>query len=259
MVTPTGSYPASTSSAAATEESTPPLMPTTMRCRLTRSVSRADQHGEPLEFVGVGVADLDASKALATDDAHARHERALQAFLERGQFRRAPALLRPRRASGGGCAHGVLGRTDRPIVRENLVAQLELLGRRGERQQRARVAHREPSAAQIVLDRLRQTEQTKRVGDRAPLLAHALGQLLLRPPEAREELVEGLGLLHRIQVLAQEVLDERELEALGVRDLTDNRGDAGESCLACRAPAALAGDELIARTLAPNDDRLDHP
>src|SRR5262245_8931785 len=119
MVTPTASYPASTSSAAATEESTPPLMPTTMRCRLTRSVSRADQHGEPLELVGVGVADLDASQALAADDAHARHERALQAFLERGQLRRAPALLRPRRASGGGGAHGVLGCAHRPVVGEN--------------------------------------------------------------------------------------------------------------------------------------------
>src|SRR6267142_6436089 len=82
MVTPTASYPASTSSAAATEESTPPLMPTTIRWALTGSVSRTDQHGEPLELVGVGVRDLDAPLALAADDPHARHECALQPVLE---------------------------------------------------------------------------------------------------------------------------------------------------------------------------------
>src|SRR3989442_2750935 len=100
MVTPTAAYPASTSSAAATEESTPPLMPTTMRSALTSSVSRTEQHGEPLELVGVGVGDLDAALALPADDSHARHQGARQRILERGDLGRAPALLGPRRSAG---------------------------------------------------------------------------------------------------------------------------------------------------------------
>src|SRR5690348_283398 len=122
IVTPTAAYPASTTSAAATEESTPPLIPTTMRSRLITSVSRADQHGQPLELVGVGIRDLDAPLALAADDAHAGHERALQSIFERGQLGRAPALLGSWRAAGGGRAHGVLGGAHRPVVGEDFVA-----------------------------------------------------------------------------------------------------------------------------------------
>src|SRR5258705_2989502 len=144
MVMPTASAPASTRRAAATEESTPPLMPTTMRS-LTGSVSRAEQRGEPLELVGVGVGDLDAALALAADDAHTRHERALQGFLERGELRRAAALLGPRRAAGGGPAHGGLRGAHRPVVREDLVAQLEPLRPRGHHQQRPGVPHRYPA------------------------------------------------------------------------------------------------------------------
>ena len=56
----------------------------------------------------------------------------------------------------------------------------------------------------------------------------------------------GLGLFHRVQVLAQEVLDERDLEALDVGGVPHDRGDPVEAGLARRSPAPLAGDQLIA-------------
>src|SRR2546428_9229371 len=93
MVTPITSKPRSTRSAAATEESTPPDMPTTMREDMTliilgppaprlphglarRLRARAQRFGEPLELARVLVGHLDGAGALAAPDAHARHERA---------------------------------------------------------------------------------------------------------------------------------------------------------------------------------------
>ena len=93
---------------------------------------------------------------------------------------------------------------------------------------------------------VRQSEQPETVGDRAPILADPLGQLLLGPAELREQLLIGLGLLHRVQVLAEEVLDERQLQALGVRSLTHDGGDPLEPSLAGRPPPPLAGDQLPA-------------
>src|SRR6266545_1673021 len=240
IVTPTASAPASTRRAAATEESTPPLMPTTTRSPRMASVSRAEQSREPLQLVGVRVADLDPTYPLATDDTHARHERALQRLLEGGHLRRAAALLRPGRPAGGCGAHGVLGRAHGPVVGEDVVAQLELLGRRRQREHRPRVAHRETSGTQIVLYQRRKAQQPQGVGDGAPLFAHSLRQLFLGPAEAHEELVERLSFLHRVEVLTQEVLHQGQFEALGVRHLTQDRRDAGETGLACRAPATLA-------------------
>src|SRR3990170_26961 len=340
IVTPTTSKPCSTRSAAATDESTPPLMPTTMRsptpslsapfafarpvvslarrargsartaplssfarppapraARLARpplsplaspprgrlgshgplslrspprpeggsartSVSRAEQVGEALELVGRRVHDLDLAAALVARDPHARHERALERPFERAELRgAAPALARPalpRARELRGAADRVLRGPHRPVVREDLVAQAELLRRARQREQRARVAHREPSGAQVGLDRLRQLEQAQAVGDGAAVLADPLRQLLLRPAELREQVLVRLGLLHRVQVVAQQVLDERELEALRVRGLPHERGDPVEPGQARRAPAALAGDELVARAQSAHDHRLDH-
>src|SRR5688500_11776918 len=98
MVTPTTSKPCSTSSAAATDESTPPDMPTTMRSRsrtpLMASVSLGEQGGQTLELLGIGVDDLDLAALVGAGDTHAGHERALQPVLERGELGgAAPARL----------------------------------------------------------------------------------------------------------------------------------------------------------------------
>src|SRR6266850_8357826 len=165
MVTPTTSTPRSTRSAAATEESTPPDMPTTMREAMTsmgliissprtagiRSQARlacscgshrgpatfwlalhprAEQFGEALELVGVGVRDLDRAEPLAAADADARHERALERLLDGRQLGRVPTR-RPR-AHGAARrldrARGLVGRAHGPRVRQDLVAQAKLIG-----------------------------------------------------------------------------------------------------------------------------------
>ena len=56
----------------------------------------------------------------------------------------------------------------------------------------------------------------------------------------------GPRLLHRVEVLADHVLDQRRLEALVLRRGPDHRGDAVEAGLLRGAPAALAGDQLVA-------------
>src|SRR5205823_8216475 len=66
-------------SAAATDESTPPLMPTTIRS-LTLAVPSQDR-AEALELLGRRVRDFDAPAAIVADDRHARHERTLQCAL----------------------------------------------------------------------------------------------------------------------------------------------------------------------------------
>src|SRR6185436_3948453 len=68
IVTPTTSWPASLRSAAATEESTPPLIPTTMRSLGMASVSRGQQPRDPLQLLGIRVGDLDTPLALGPHD-----------------------------------------------------------------------------------------------------------------------------------------------------------------------------------------------
>src|SRR5216110_2940394 len=91
MVTPTTSQPCATRHAAATEESTPPLIPTTIRSAIYRLPSQ--QTAEPFELVGGRVRDLDAPLAIGADDRHTRHERPLQCGLERAELHRARASL----------------------------------------------------------------------------------------------------------------------------------------------------------------------
>src|SRR6516162_6584264 len=157
MVTPTTSHPCSTSRAAATDESTPPLMPTTMRSamwlrvwcllRARALVPRAQHLGEPLELIGRRVADFDLTLSLAANDPHPRHQTLLEGLLERRQLDGATPAFARRHPAGLGerflRANRILGRTDGPVVSQNLIAQPKLFGDRRQREQRPRVAHRQ--------------------------------------------------------------------------------------------------------------------
>src|SRR4029450_9612567 len=134
--------------------------------------------------------------------------------------------------------------------------QPELLGNRRQREQRARVAHRQPPAAQVALDLLGQPQKSEAVRDRGTILPDSLRQLLLSPVELRQELLVGLRCFDRIQVLTQKILDQRELDALRVGPSANDGGDPIQARLASRPPAALAGDELIGSTDSPDNDRL---
>src|SRR5689334_5546673 len=261
-VTPTTSWPCSTSSAAATDESTPPLIPTTMRsAMLTRKLARSlarrrDQLAEPVELLARGIRDLDPARALVADDAHARGERDAQRVLDRGELGGAPQRPAGRLYALG--LHPLLGRAHRPRVRENLLAKLQLIGRGVEREQRTRMAHREATCAQIGLDRLGQLQKTQAVRDAAAVARDSLGQLFLRPPEFGEQALVGLRLFHRIEVFAEQVLHQGELEGLGVGRFPDDGRNFHYSSHLCCSPTPLADDQLVALAESPDDHRLQH-
>ena len=85
----------------------------------------------------------------------------------------------------------------------------------------------------------------------------------MRQPEFRDEPRERERLFEWIQVLALDVLDERERDRVLVVHAAHDRGDVGNARDLGGAPAALAGDDLVALLLArlgradgPHDDRL---
>jgi hypothetical protein len=78
----------------------------------------------------------------------------------------------------------------------------------------------------------------------------------MRHPELLAQAAQRRRPIHRIQVLALEVLDERELSGLAVIDLLDDGWDLGPAQALHRAPAALAGDQFMPRSPAANHDGL---
>ena len=69
----------------------------------------------------------------------------------------------------------------------------------------------------------------------------------------------GLRLFDRVQILALDILDQRDLKRLGIVELADDDGNLVEPGALRGTPAALAGDDLIALAVRPDDDRLDQP
>jgi hypothetical protein len=74
---------------------------------------------------------------------------------------------------------------------------------------------------------------------------------------ALEQRVVALGLLERVRIRALPVLDDLQLERLGVGELAHDRGHVDELRHLRGAEAALAGDDLEAFAQRPRDDRLD--
>ena len=94
---------------------------------------------------------------------------------------------------------------------------------------------------------------------KALLPADAVRNLVVGHPDALDERQVGLGLLDRVEPLALDVLDQRELHHLAVADLADHGRDAGEAGRPRGPQAALAGDELVAVVSRPaHDHRLEH-
>src|SRR5207249_4744806 len=88
---------------------------------------------------GGGVHDLDATGTLGADQSDTRGEGLPQRIFQSGQLRGAAPG-----ATGGVALLALdagLGRAHRPRVGEDLRAKLELFGRGGKREKRARVAH----------------------------------------------------------------------------------------------------------------------
>ena len=104
----------------------------------------------------------------------------------------------------------------------------------------------------------RELEQPERVGHRRSGPADPRRDLVLAEPELVDQLPVGLGGLERIEVLALEVLDERELELVAIGELADDGRDPLQAGRLGGAEATLAGDELVAIDRLGDEDRLEH-
>src|SRR3989304_2736255 len=160
----------------------------------------------------------------------------------------------PLSCSAGG---GREGGARRPGVGEDLLAELELLGRGGKREERARVTHGQPPRAKIGLDQFGELEQAQTVGHAAAVLADPLAELLLRPRELGEKTLVGFRLFHRVEVFAKQVLDERQLERFGIGGVTDNGRDVTQPGHLCSPPSPLADDDLELLAMTPYDNGLE--
>ena len=103
-----------------------------------------------------------------------------------------------------------------------------------------------------------QLEQADPVRDGRLRAADALGDLTEREPELVDEDGVRARLLDRRQLLARDVLDEAEQERVAVVDGAHDCRNRLAARLPRGAPAALAGDDLVAADAArPDEERLD--
>ena len=116
---------------------------------------------------------------------------------------------------------------------------------------------RESAVGDRGLDTRREVEQAERVGDRRAGPPDARREAVLGEPEFVDELAVGIGRLDRVEILALEVLDERELELIAIGELAHERRDALEAGGLGRPQAPLAGDELVAVDRLGHEDRLE--
>jgi hypothetical protein len=107
----------------------------------------------------------------------------------------------------------------------------------------------------VLLELAGQIEQPEVVGDGGAVEAHPLTDLLLGQAVV-DQRAEGVGQLHGIQVVALNVLDEGEFEAILAFNVGDDGGNRLAASGARSAPAPLAHDELVAIARAPDHDGL---
>jgi hypothetical protein len=112
------------------------------------------------------------------------------------------------------------------------------------------VAGRQTAVFEHFLYRQGEGEQAERIGDMGPRLADDLGHVFLRAAEVVDHALIATRLFDRGQILALQVLDQRHFERVAVGELAHQRRDLMELRLLRRAPAPLAGDELVHAGLA---------
>ena len=73
--------------------------------------------------------------------------------------------------------------------------------------------------------------------------------------------VIGFRLFHRVQILALNIFDQRNLKRFAVLEIADDHGDLVKSRTLCCAPTPLASDNLIAASARSrsHDNRLNDP
>jgi hypothetical protein len=81
------------------------------------------------------------------------------------------------------------------------------------------------AAGQRLTDGRRELEQAERVADARATLPDPVGHLFVRQPEIFDELAVAFGRFEWIEVLALEVLHQRQLEAFALVGQPDNDRD----------------------------------
>ena len=104
------------------------------------------------------------------------------------------------------------GLAHREAARDDVARRAPLIGFVGERQQRARVPHRQAARRDLGPHFVGQLEQPQEVGDRRAILADGGRDVFLLQVELVGEPAVGERLFDRVQVLALDVFDQRHLE-----------------------------------------------
>src|SRR4030095_5268530 len=92
----------------------------------------------------------------------------------------------------------------------------------------------------------------------APRFVDDPAELFLGMAVILDEPPVALRFLDCVEVLALDILDQRDLERLFLAEIANDRGPLVQPRLLRRPPAPLAGDDLEAVAVWPHDDRLDH-
>src|SRR4051812_28650761 len=95
-----------------------------------------------------------------------------------------------------------------------------------------------------TVHRSRQRQQPQRVSDMAAALADGFGKTRLGAAKLLHQPAIGLGLLERRQILALQVLDQRDFQRLGIRQRADDDRNFVHPDALRGAPPPLAGNQL---------------
>src|SRR5688500_9174128 len=220
-----------------------------------------DHFEQAVELVVARKRDAQVALALAVGHGHARAELAGQALLEvariRGLWWRRLARVRLSAGATLRLAHA-------PALVDGLGRELGHRFVVAGREQRAAMTFAQVAGFDLVHHADRQLEQAERVRDRRAVLADQLTDRVDRVLVLVDQTLVRARRLERVEILADEVLDQRSLEGFDLRQLAhEHRHFVQTRALRC-APAPLAGDDLEAlgprgpgRSLA-DQDRLEH-
>ena len=122
------------------------------------------------------------------------------------------------------------------------------------------MSHRQRAGRDVGLHVLGQGEQPLVVRDRRAVLADGLRNLLLRPFQLVGQPAVGARFLDRVEVLALDVFDQRQLQPLFIGNVAHDHRDLQQPGAQRGAPAPFAGHDLVLALLAAaHHDRLEDP
>src|SRR4051794_12885072 len=179
---------------------------------------------ERVELVQVLEAQLDPDPLAGGSYSHAGPQRLLERFLGAGERRLLIRVLDDlRRVRSPGVVRVALRLAHRPAPGCGLARQGPAGIVPARLEDRAPMPLAELPRGHEVEDLVGEVEETDEIRDRGPAAAKAPRELLLRESQVLDERGARAGLVHRIQVLARHVLDQRGLQTAGLFLVPDDR------------------------------------